>query len=437
MKKFLTFFIKKLPIISLIIITGIAARIVGLTDILITGSEYNFFDAPVYSAALDTAAKHMGVGNAGSARAGISGTAGINADTELADDNGDKSQGSHASQKGGFWDIQGDPESDLQDKQGQKIESDARQDQQEDSGEDSKTSVSKKKLEKLKNKYVSADEQAKLTGKSLDQIIAHRKKVSNNTYIYSKSFPDEATRPVSSAVDYGIADPQYMDPPETVYDPVDKGIFKQNNDYYSFQQVNDSYFDNALFIGDSQTDGLYHYGLIRDHASFYALESITIYNLFDVTIPYRSPTEEFTTTLDEIIGTHSFQKIYLCIGMNELGDPDTTRFREAYMDVIKRIRKAQPKAIIYIQAVTHVSVWYSAYDPAFNNTNIVQRNHAISTLANGHDIFYLDPNEVLCDENGDLDEQYTNDGIHMTAHFYPLWHEYLNKYAIIRNKADR
>lgn len=285
--------------------------------------------------------------------------------------------------------------------------------------------------------YVSANEEAERTGKPLDDIIAERKEASNGTYIYADSFPKEARRKVLPAVDYGVANPYYMDPEGTEYHHIDKGVFAQDNDYYAFQEVKDRYFNDALFIGDSQTDGLYNYGLIRDHASFYALEGVTVYNVFDVKIPFRSPTEEYEASLKKVLKKHDYRKIYFCIGMNELGVPATTEFRNEYKKVIKQIRKYQPDAIIYIQGMIHVSAALSMTDEAFNNKNIVQRNEAISKLANGHDIFYIEPSEDLCDGNGDLIAEYTNDNVHLTAKYYPLWHEYLNKYAIVRNEDDK
>lgn len=307
-----------------------------------------------------------------------------------------------------------------------------------DDGADGQEEKKKKKAsEEQAVGYVSANEEAERTGRPLDEIIAERKEASNGTYIYADSFPKAARRKVLPAVDYGAANPYYMDADGTKYHHIDKGIFAQDNDYYAFQEVKDRYFDDALFIGDSQTDGLYNYGLIREHASFYALEGVTVYNVFDVKIPFRSPSEEYQATLEKVLKKHDYRKIYLCIGMNEIGVPDTTKFRDEYKKVIKRIRKAQPDAIIYIQGIIHVSAALSSTDEAFNNKNIVQRNEAISKLANGHDIFYIEPSEDLCDGNGDLIAEYTNDNVHLTAKYYPLWHEYLNKYAIVRNEDDK
>ena len=73
----------------------------------------------------------------------------------------------------------------------------------------------------------------------------------------------------------------------------------------------------------------------------------------------------------------------------------------------------------------------SSTDPVYNNKAIVQRNKAISTLANGRSIFYIDMNADLCDENGDLKQELTGDGIHLKASACELWHKFLRKNAVV------
>ena len=95
------------------------------------------------------------------------------------------------------------------------------------------------------------------------------------------------------------------------------------------------------------------------------------------------------------------------------------------------IRETQPDALIYIQGIMHVSKNMSSTDRVYNNRAIVQRNKAIATLANGRNIFYIDMNADLCDENGDLKEEFTGDGIHLKAASCERWHRFLRKNAIV------
>ena len=84
----------------------------------------------------------------------------------------------------------------------------------------------------------------------------------------------------------------------------------------------------------------------------------------------------------------------------------------------------------------HVSGSKSRADSVFNNTIIVQRNRAIATLANGHDIFYLDMNPDFCDEDGNVYENITGDGVHLKASAYEKWHSFLLTHGIVRSEDD-
>jgi hypothetical protein len=187
-------------------------------------------------------------------------------------------------------------------------------------------------------------------------------------------------------------------------------------------------------IGDSRTVGLYEYGDMANVTSFLARESSTIYDLFDDDkkmeyTPRGNKSSE--RTLKDLLKKAKFSKIYISVGVNELGVPDTKDYYNEFREVIKKINKLQPDAVIYIQGIMHVSQKMSSSDPVYNNKAIVQRNKAISTLANGRNIFYIDMNADLCDENGDLRQELTGDGIHLKASACELWHKFLRKNAVV------
>lgn len=256
----------------------------------------------------------------------------------------------------------------------------------------------------------------------------------------TQKVPARSSTPVVMAKDYGVAQKSYLSPEDTVYNKDTEGLFAPDGTYYSFQKVEDSYFVDALFVGDSRTVGLYEYGGMADTASFLARESTTIYDLFDENekMDYAARGKKATErTFKGLLSKTDFGKIYLSVGVNELGVPDTKDFYEEYRRVIRRINKLQPDAIIYIQGIMHVSKDKSSSDPVYNNTAIVQRNQAIATLANGRNIFYIDMNADLCDEDGNLKKELTGDGIHLKASACELWHKFLCKNAIVLPAAEK
>lgn len=193
--------------------------------------------------------------------------------------------------------------------------------------------------------------------------------------------------------------------------------------------VDDSYFDDALFIGDSRMVGLSQYCQDIDaRATFYAKKSLSIYNIRDDKWIETGDGDEIS--LAEALETNHFSKIYIMVGINELGRGDENDFRQAYQDVINQIQSAEPDAYIFINSIMHVSKEKNETDELYNNTNIDLRNDAIKSLEDKQNIFYLNINEAVDDEEGNLDAETTTDGVHLKGACYEPWHEYLLSHGV-------
>lgn len=187
---------------------------------------------------------------------------------------------------------------------------------------------------------------------------------------------------------------------------------------YEFLDVDESYFDDALFIGDSRTVGLRDYTDLSKHADFYCETSLTIYKVLDENFDGKG-------TVVEALENNDYGKIYIMVGINELGRGKTEDFMEEYTKVIDTLHELEPEAKIFIQGVMRVSGDKNNSDPIFNNSNINARNNAIATLADNKQFFYIDVNEVICDEEGNLVSEYTFDQIHLLGAYYDLWKQFL------------
>ena len=194
-----------------------------------------------------------------------------------------------------------------------------------------------------------------------------------------------------------------------------------------FQTVTEDYFDDALFIGDSRTQGLQLYSTL-DNATFYAATSMSIFGIMAST-----ETVEGVTGIRNLLQSKQFGKIYIMFGINEAGY-DTDAFVERYGQVVEEIRGYQPDAIIYVQGIMYVTAAKAAAEPVFSNDNIRKKNEGLKDLANGEDIFYLEVNDNLNDGQGNLPEEYTGDGVHLKASYYSLWRDYLLEHAIVTSQ---
>lgn len=194
-----------------------------------------------------------------------------------------------------------------------------------------------------------------------------------------------------------------------------------------YMQVEDDYFDDAVFIGDSRTRSLQLYAN-WENTTFLADTGLTIYSVLDKKLTPSTMTTK--TTVTDYLREHQFKKIYLMLGINELGTGTAESFCRSYSEVLETIRELQPDAIIYLQAILHISESKDKEHTYINNAAIIERNEALQSLVDNEHIFWLDSNPAICDENGYLINSYTFDGVHLQAKYVYLWTDYLKQHAI-------
>ncbi len=216
--------------------------------------------------------------------------------------------------------------------------------------------------------------------------------------------------------------------PDTGSDPSAQG--RETNQEIVFGTVEDDYFSDALFLGDSRTVGLYKYGELQDVAAFYASTGMTIYKLFDAQIVEEAGESE-PITVEEALTRHSFRKIYMMMGINEMGRGTVEEFASVYAQAVEHIEELQPDAIIYIQAILKVSSERSQKGDYITNQGIEERNAALAALADGRRVFFLDPNAAVCGEDGGMNPEYTGDGVHLKAKYISLWKDFLKQNAVL------
>lgn len=197
---------------------------------------------------------------------------------------------------------------------------------------------------------------------------------------------------------------------------------------YDYVKENESYFNDAAFLGDSRTLGISDYAGL-DGADFFCDNGMTIYKLLgDDGVTYQKTGEK--VDLKEILQEKCYGKIYIMLGMNELGYGDTPMYLKQYLKVIRQIQEWQPGVIIYVMANLHVSLEKNNMETEFNNININDKNVASARLANGKDVFYLDCNPLFTDEEGYLQAELTFDGVHLYAQHYDKWRDFLFEHGV-------
>lgn len=188
-------------------------------------------------------------------------------------------------------------------------------------------------------------------------------------------------------------------------------------------EVPEDFFENTLFIGDSRTVGLMEYGNIQG-AHFFATSGLCIYDLDDTAIDIPGVGK---VTILELLAKHNYSRIYLMMGINELGaDIDYTG--NLYREFITKIMELQPDTQLVICGNLHVTKGRSDSDTIYNNANIDRLNSHLKEIAQEKHLKYIDSNSIFDDETNSLSEAYTNDRTHPLGVNYQRWVVWLANY---------
>lgn len=190
--------------------------------------------------------------------------------------------------------------------------------------------------------------------------------------------------------------------------------------------VADTYFEDVVFLGDSRTEGLYIYGQ-RTAAEYLYAMGATVESVF--TKKDWGPEEEKIPLLEALKQTDR-SKIYVMLGVNELGWPETDMFRQRYAALLEQLSADHPEAEVVIQSILPVSARQDKLGTYVNNGRIDAYNAVLAALAEELRYPYVDVAEAVRDEEGCLRADLTYDGVHLNSAGCRVWLDYLRTHAI-------
>ena len=191
------------------------------------------------------------------------------------------------------------------------------------------------------------------------------------------------------------------------------------------EAVEMDYFSDALFIGDSRTDGLQIYSGIKG-ATFYCYKGLNIFDMSKRQVVEMNGGKY--TVVEALQRGPQYKKIYISLGINELGYPGTDSFYKAFKSFLEEVKAAQPDAVIYLQNLVPVNPEICAQknQPSYvNNDRVADFNSVFPKLAEECQVALVDVKSALSDANGILPAEATVDGVHYTKAWYQKWLEYL------------
>ncbi len=204
------------------------------------------------------------------------------------------------------------------------------------------------------------------------------------------------------------------------------------------EAVDAAWFNDALFIGDSVTLKLSSYADTGDlgDAQFLCAGSLGYTNaLWDIDHEdnVHPMYEGQQYTVDEGAKLIAPKKIFVMLGMNDIGLYGVDGAIESMKELTGKIKNNCPDSVIYIESVTPMIAGYSLGD--LNNTSIAEFDEKLKTVCAENGFKYMDVASAVSDENGDLIYEYCSDiptddnpngmGLHFTEEGCKAWADYL------------
>lgn len=193
--------------------------------------------------------------------------------------------------------------------------------------------------------------------------------------------------------------------------------------------VEEDYFADAVFIGDSRTDGFRLYSglgqgdyLVKTGLSVFKIEKDQV------------KVEGKKMTVPQALERKSYGKVYVCLGLNELGMGNDQGYYDHFAGLIDTIRAAQPQAVVYIQLLIPVNEEKCAekgVSEYVNNERIAVYNGLLRQLAQDKQVFLTDPAQVIVDPaTGQPPYDTVADGVHFQKGPYRQWLDYLKRHTV-------
>ena len=173
--------------------------------------------------------------------------------------------------------------------------------------------------------------------------------------------------------------------------------------------VTDTYFDDVVFLGDSRTEGFYLYSGLKTGKFLYAVGA-TVESVFS---KKAWDSGHGKIPLLDALAETEYDKVYLMLGINELGWSKAENYRDQYTKLIDRVREDHPEAVVVLQSILPVSAKQDAKGSYVNNKKIIAYNEIIADLASEKGCVFLDSAEAVAGPDGCLPAEWTFDGVHL------------------------
>lgn len=189
------------------------------------------------------------------------------------------------------------------------------------------------------------------------------------------------------------------------------------------------FFNDAVFVGDSVSLKLSYYAATNGSlgsAQFLVRGSYSLFHAVNGTMRMTYRGQEMH--LEDAIAATGASKVFLMLGMNDIGAYGINKTMDNWEILLGRIRAALPDVEIYIQSMT--PVWTGGEKGGLNNHNADLYNQRLKTFAETNGCRYVDVASYMKDGTGGLATEYCSDSyVHLTDRGAAAWVAVLKDYA--------
>lgn len=186
-----------------------------------------------------------------------------------------------------------------------------------------------------------------------------------------------------------------------------------------------SWFADAVLIGDSRVNGFQLFSEVSE-ARYITSVGLSIYQVAKEEEVIRWGEDKISVY--GALEKEQYAKVYLSMGVNELGYYNPEGFGETFGKVVDRVRQLQPDAAVYVMTVIPVNsekCREHRQKSYVNNDLVAQYNEALVQMAREKDVYLVNTAEALADETGEVPAELSADGVHFQKEGYLIWRDYL------------
>lgn len=189
--------------------------------------------------------------------------------------------------------------------------------------------------------------------------------------------------------------------------------------------VDDSFFSDAVFIGDSRMEGFRNTSGITQ-GTFLTSVGMSI----DALPETRITTPDGNITVYQALSGRQYSKIYMMLGTNDLGYFPWEMFLDDVETILGQFHKLQPNAVIYICSVIYVEESKTTTEYVTNANVITVNNYLLEACEDLDYCHYINLNEMFNDGSNSLLPGASQDGVHLYEKYTKMMLQYLKNHYI-------